>query len=135
MDSLDWKGIGSAEILNRVKDKLQPGSIILFHNAGENTPKALPGVLEYIISQGYTIVPISEIILPGAYGADYTIDVAGKQCACKPPAAPATPSADTAPNTGTNAEQPNKQATGQAGTEQPPNAQSAPQQPQSKSTK
>ena len=55
---------------------IKPGSIVLFHNAAENTPQALPGIIEGLLAEGYTIVPISQILLDG----DYTIDHTGKQC-------------------------------------------------------
>ena len=74
-DSLDWKELSADEIYNRVTSKVQPGSIILFHNAGLNTPQALPGIIEYLLGQGYEIVPISQILLDG----DYTIDHEGRQ--------------------------------------------------------
>lgn len=76
VDSLDWKGISAQEITKRVTDKVQCGSIILFHNAGEHTPEALPAILDYLIGEGYTIVPISEILLTGETYMDHT----GKQC-------------------------------------------------------
>lgn len=75
-DSLDWKGISADEIARRVTSKVQCGSIILFHNAGEHTPEALPTILDYLIGEGYTIVPISEILLTGETYLDHT----GKQC-------------------------------------------------------
>lgn len=75
IDSLDWKGISAKEIEQRVLDKIEPGSIILFHNAAENTPEALPGIIESLIADGYKIVPISQILLDG----EYTIDHSGKQ--------------------------------------------------------
>ena len=77
VDSLDWKGISAAEITKRVTSKVAPGSIVLFHNAGEHTPEALPGILDYLLAQGYQIIPISEILLTG----DYTIDHTGRQSA------------------------------------------------------
>ena len=77
VDSLDWKEIPADEIYNRVTSKVQPGSIVLFHNAGLNTPEALPGILEYLIGEGYEIVPISQILLDG----EYTINHEGRQCA------------------------------------------------------
>ncbi len=77
VDSLDWKGLSAQEIQRRVLDKVQPGSIVLFHNAAENTPEALPGIIESLIADGYTIVPISKILLKG----DYFIDNSGRQCA------------------------------------------------------
>jgi len=76
VDSLDWKGLSAQEIQRRVLDKVQPGSIVLFHNAAENTPEALPGIIESLIADGYTIVPISKILLKG----DCFIDNSGRQC-------------------------------------------------------
>ena len=52
------------------------GSIVLFHNAGEHTPEALPDILDYLLAEGYKIVPISKILLT----CDYTIDHEGRQC-------------------------------------------------------
>ena len=80
VDSLDWKELSAAEITERVTSRVQPGSIVLFHNAAIHTPEALPGILEALLQEGYTFVPISELILPGAYNADYTIDHTGRQC-------------------------------------------------------
>ena len=75
VDSLDWKGISADEICQRVLSRVEPGSIVLFHNAAEHTPEALPRILESLQSQGYTIVPVTELILQG----DYRIDHTGKQ--------------------------------------------------------
>ena len=79
VDSLDWKGISAQEIQGRVLDKVKPGSIVLFHNAAENTPEALPGIIEALIADGYTIVPISQILLSGKT----IIDNTGRQCPAK----------------------------------------------------
>jgi polysaccharide deacetylase family sporulation protein PdaB len=79
VDSLDWKGISAAEITRRVTGKVGCGSIVLFHNAGEHTPEALPGVLRCLRQQGYEIVPISELLLDG----EYTINHEGRQCAVR----------------------------------------------------
>lgn len=78
-DSLDWKGISAQEITRRVVSNVEPGSIVLFHNAAKHTPEALPGILESLISKGYTIVPISKLIYGGTYHVDYTIDHTGRQ--------------------------------------------------------
>ena len=80
VDSLDWKELSASEITERVTTRVQPGSIVLFHNAALHTPEALPGILEALLQEGYTFVPISELILPGEYNADYTIDHTGRQC-------------------------------------------------------
>ena len=76
VDSLDWKGISASEITKRVTGKVQSGSIVLFHNAGEHTPEALPDILDYLLAEGYEIVPISKILLT----CEYTIDHEGRQC-------------------------------------------------------
>ena len=83
VDSLDWKDLSAAEITKRVTSKVQAGSIVLFHNAAKHTPEALPGILETLLQQGYTFVPISELILPGECGTDYTLDHTGRQCLVK----------------------------------------------------
>ena len=86
-DSLDWKELSAAEITQRVTSKIQPGSIVLFHNAAKHTPEALPGILEKLIGEGYQVVPISQLIVQGECHKDYTIDHTGKQFAGQPSAA------------------------------------------------
>ncbi len=72
VDSLDWKGLSAGEITRRVTENVKPGSIVLFHNAAEHTPEALPGIIEALLADGYTIVPIGEILLTGEYEIDHT---------------------------------------------------------------
>ena len=62
-------------VARRVLTRVQPGSIVLFHNAALHTPEALPSVLEYMIQEGYTVVPIGQLI----YWENYTIDHTGRQ--------------------------------------------------------
>ena len=76
VDSLDWKELSAQEITSRVTSKVQPGSIVLFHNAALHTPEALPTILETLIQDGYTFVPISQMILTGSD----TLDHPGRQC-------------------------------------------------------
>ena len=75
VDSLDWKGLSAGEITRRVTEGVKPGSIVLFHNAAEHTPEALPGIIEALLADGYTIVPIGQLLLTG----DYEIDHTGRQ--------------------------------------------------------
>ena len=70
----------AADITKRVTGKVQAGSIVLFHNAAKHTPEALPGILDILLQEGYTFVPISQLILPGECGTDYTLDHTGRQC-------------------------------------------------------
>ena len=76
VDSLDWKDLSAGEITKRVTSKVQAGSIVLFHNAALHTPEALPTIIQTLLQEGYTFVPISQIILTG----EYTIDHTGRQC-------------------------------------------------------
>ena len=71
-DSLDWKDLEASAITDRVLKRIEPGSIILFHNAAKNTPAALPSVIEGLIQQGYTMVPVSQLILRDNYTMDHT---------------------------------------------------------------
>ncbi len=75
VDSLDWKDYDAATIYKRVTSKVQPGSIVLFHNAALHTPEALADIIEFLIQEGYTIVPVSELILK----ENYTMDNTGRQ--------------------------------------------------------
>ncbi len=74
-DSLDWKGLESDAIQKRVSSQVKPGSIILFHNAAEHTPEALPNIIENLQKQGYQLVPVSQLV----YQNNYTIDSQGCQ--------------------------------------------------------
>ena len=71
IDSLDWKDPSPAEMVQRIKNRLCPGSIILMHNGAANTPEALPQIIEMIKGEGYKIVPISELIPDGDYRTDH----------------------------------------------------------------
>ena len=84
MDSLDWKDLSAPEITKRVVSRVKPGSIVLFHNAALHTPEALPGILETLLQEGYTFVPISELLLQG----EYSINHEGRQCPAEAPAPP-----------------------------------------------
>ncbi len=76
VDSLDWKELSAPEIQQRVLSGVQPGSIVLFHNAAIHTPEALPGIIESLQADGYEIVPVSELIIRDNYEMDHT----GRQC-------------------------------------------------------
>lgn len=76
VDSLDWKDLSASEIHKRVTGSVQSGSIVLFHNAALHTPEALAGIIEFLLANGYTIVPVSELLLQGDYEMDHT----GRMC-------------------------------------------------------
>lgn len=74
VDSLDWKNRGAQEIITRAT-KVKSGDIVLFHNDSQYILDALPAVLKYYAENGYSVVPISDILLTG----ETTIDIQGRQ--------------------------------------------------------
>lgn len=76
VDSLDWKDYDASTIYQRVTSAVNPGSIVLFHNAAIHTPEALPDVIETLLADGYNIVPVSELLLQEEYEMDHT----GRMC-------------------------------------------------------
>lgn len=77
VDSLDWMNLSKSEIVNRVMSRVKRGSIILFHNNGEHTVEALDTVLGELKSKGFTIVPVSALLLTG----ETYVDHSGRQMA------------------------------------------------------
>ncbi len=75
VDSLDWKNSTSDQIYARVMSQIKPGDIVLFHNAAPGTPQAIRRIIPDLFAQGYSIVPVSELLLDG----DYYIDHEGTQ--------------------------------------------------------
>ena len=62
VDTLDWKSHNTQAILAEVKKQVKPGSIILMHDIHQTSINALPAVIEYLQSQGYTIVTVDELL-------------------------------------------------------------------------
>ena len=65
IDSNDWQGISSNEIVKRVLDQLPEGNVILLHDAGgdrSNTVKALPIIIKELKKRGYTFTTIADLI-------------------------------------------------------------------------
>lgn len=75
VDSLDWKNLSATEIAMRVINGTKNGSIILCHNNGLHTAKALPLIFSTLKNRGYEFVPIGELI----YKENYRIDGNGRQ--------------------------------------------------------
>ena len=75
IDTLDWKNYSADKIAQKVIKNAKSGAIILCHNNGLHTAEALPKIFEVLISQGYTFVPIGELV----YQDNYHVDVNGIQ--------------------------------------------------------
>ena len=55
IDPRDWSKPGVPEITKRVVDSLKPGGNVLFHVLHQQTPDALPAIIEAIRAHGYTL--------------------------------------------------------------------------------
>ena len=75
VDSLDWKNQGVQPLIDRATKNVKSGDIVLFHNDSKYILDALPTILKSYQEQGLTVVPISELLLPG----ETTIDAQGVQ--------------------------------------------------------
>ena len=75
VDSLDWKNLSASDIAARIVERTKSGSIILMHNNGLHTAEALPIVIDTLRANGFSFVPIGELI----YRENYEIDVTGRQ--------------------------------------------------------
>lgn len=77
VDSLDWKDYGVDSIIQTVTSHkhLGNGSIILCHNGAKYTADALEKMITTLKNDGYTFVPVSQLI----YTSDYEMDHEGRQ--------------------------------------------------------
>lgn len=75
VDSLDWKNRGAEDMIRRATGKINSGDIVLFHNDAKYILDALPAILKSYREQGFTVVPVGELLLEG----ETTIDAQGKQ--------------------------------------------------------
>lgn len=69
VDSLDWKDYGVDSIIKTVTQHkhLGNGSIILCHNGAKYTAQALDTLIATLKNEGYTFVPVSELIYKEGY--------------------------------------------------------------------
>ncbi len=75
LDTLDYKGLTGEEIWNRLKNKLDKGSIILSHNGTNHTADSLDMLIKNIKSKGFKVTTVSDLI----YQNNYTINKNGTQ--------------------------------------------------------
>ncbi|HET7559015.1 MAG TPA: polysaccharide deacetylase family protein [Limnochordia bacterium] len=105
IDSLDWRGLSPVQIKANVLPKVAPGEIILFHCAGgegedlDGTVGALPGLIDALRSEGYTLVTVRRLLTGQAAPnppAPQTPATPAPQTPTTPaPQAPATPAPQT----------------------------------------
>ena len=75
LDTLDYQGLTGEEMWDRLKNKLDGGSIILSHNGTKHTADSLDMLIKNIKSSGFQLVTISELI----YKDNYSINNNGTQ--------------------------------------------------------
>lgn len=75
LDTLDYKGLTGEEMWNRIKNKLECGSIILSHNGTKHTADSLDSLIKNIKSSGFQITTVSDLI----YKDNYIINNNGMQ--------------------------------------------------------
>lgn len=73
VDSLDWKNYGVDSIITTVCNHkhLGNGSIILCHNGAKYTAQALDTLITNLQSAGYTVGPVSDLIIRDQYHMDH----------------------------------------------------------------
>ncbi len=72
VDSLDWKkSLSADDIYKRVTQRVQTGSIILFHNDTLYTEDILPSILDNLTKNGYECVIVSDLLLKENYKIRY----------------------------------------------------------------
>lgn len=64
IDSLDWKEPGVEQITSRIVDNVEPGAIILMHQASAQTAEALPAIISGIKEKGYSFGTVTQVIDP-----------------------------------------------------------------------
>ncbi len=71
VDSLDWRDLSAAEIVERVMKRVRGGDIVLFHNNGLHTAEALETILAQLTEEGFEVMPIGDLLLPGNTYIDF----------------------------------------------------------------
>lgn len=75
LDTLDYEGLTGEQMWNRLKNKLDKGSIILSHNGTKHTAGSLDMLIKNIKSSGLQITTVSDLI----YKDNFTINNNGTQ--------------------------------------------------------
>ena len=61
LDTYDWRGRSSAEVMSTVRKLLTDGDIILCHDIKKNTPESTRQIIRYLEEQGYMPLTIDEL--------------------------------------------------------------------------
>ncbi|WP_313663871.1 polysaccharide deacetylase family protein [Cellulosimicrobium cellulans] len=58
LDTLDWKTKDAAETRRRAVEGARPGSVVLMHDIHATTVDAVPGIIDDLRAEGYTLVTV-----------------------------------------------------------------------------
>ena len=61
LDTYDWRGISTSEVMGSVRRLLEDGDIILCHDIKKNTPESTRQIVHYLEEQGYMPLTIDEL--------------------------------------------------------------------------
>ena len=64
IDTLDWKTRSTSKTIASVKKEAKPGAIVLMHDIHEPTVAAVPAIVDYLRSEGYTLVTVDDLLAP-----------------------------------------------------------------------
>ena len=62
VDTLDWKGYGPNQVISRVNNKIDSGSIILCHNNAEHVVENTRLILTTLKNKGFNFVKVGELV-------------------------------------------------------------------------
>ena len=61
LDTYDWRGRSTVQVMNKVKKAIQDGDVILCHDIKDNTPESTRQMVRYLEEQGYMLLTIDEL--------------------------------------------------------------------------
>ena len=70
VDTRDWAHTDADKIIENIKNNIKDGSVILFHDyitPPSPTPAVLEEIIPYLLSNGYKLVTVSELLTHKAY--------------------------------------------------------------------
>jgi len=75
IDTIDWTGNSSSDIVARVMNRITPGAIVLMHTGAgaSGTPAALPTMITRLKSLGYRFVTINQLLNLPSSTTTYTV--------------------------------------------------------------
>ncbi|MCJ7839996.1 polysaccharide deacetylase family protein [Lederbergia sp. NSJ-179] len=62
VDSLDWQSRNANAVISEIQKEITSGAIVLMHDIHPSTADALPQLLDWLESQGYQFVTVSQLL-------------------------------------------------------------------------